>query len=164
MRRIAFNTAAILSLLLCFFLIYSYFRSFLPARLHVESIDGSLMVLSWEGQIPSDPQSDIFNPASEKFCGVRELLRTISPTSDQRFLGFRSIRSGGIFFGVTYHIFAIPYWIIILPTAILPILWLRYRRRQRLRAKSGHCLSCGYDLRESKEKCPECGAAIPATG
>ena len=30
--------------------------------------------------------------------------------------------------------------------------------RRRERKKLGLCVSCGYDLRGSKERCPECGA------
>jgi len=41
-------------------------------------------------------------------------------------------------------------------TATGPLLWLLlYRRRQRLLI--GHCTQCGYDLRASGNRCPECG-------
>jgi len=43
-------------------------------------------------------------------------------------------------------------------TAVLPLVWLRREIRRRRRIKAGHCLSCGYDLRASPERCPECGA------
>ncbi|MCH8965805.1 MAG: hypothetical protein IIB58_12635 [Planctomycetes bacterium] len=50
-----------------------------------------------------------------------------------------------------------------IPTAVLLCLnaWLLhpYHRRRR-RRKLGLCLKCGYDLRASKERCPECGTGF----
>lgn len=45
---------------------------------------------------------------------------------------------------------------------VLPALWLvRYRRRRRRRI-AGACPSCGYDLRASPGRCPECGVITPS--
>jgi hypothetical protein len=43
--------------------------------------------------------------------------------------------------------------------AILPTLWLLRRRRVRLRVRRGLCPACGYDVRASPGRCPECGGA-----
>jgi uncharacterized paraquat-inducible protein A len=57
-----------------------------------------------------------------------------------------------------------PYWCPALMLAMLSTLsarrlWREIRMRRRLAA--GLCLACGYDLRASTERCPECGTVIP---
>jgi hypothetical protein len=49
-----------------------------------------------------------------------------------------------------------PLYAQVLLTAILPGLSLRSWRRRRL------CVSCGYDMRASEGKCPECGMVVPS--
>jgi hypothetical protein len=58
-----------------------------------------------------------------------------------------------------HGLFHVPHWTLALLTSIVPTTWLvrRWRRRQRLTA--GRCLTCGYDLRATPDRCPECGAA-----
>ena len=61
------------------------------------------------------------------------------------------------------HVWAIlPWWMLAAMTAVLPVLWLSDRgrwRRVNRRCMAGLCAVCGYDLRASPERCPECGTA-----
>jgi hypothetical protein len=54
----------------------------------------------------------------------------------------------------------IPCWPLAAATSVLASLWIA---RRRTVLKKGHCIACGYDLRASKERCPECGREIPAS-
>jgi lipopolysaccharide biosynthesis regulator YciM len=42
--------------------------------------------------------------------------------------------------------------------AVLPSVVVARLFARRLRANRGRCRACGYDLRATPEKCPECGA------
>jgi uncharacterized OB-fold protein len=52
----------------------------------------------------------------------------------------------------------IPAVYLALPLSILPATWFVKRLRQRRLAGAGRCAKCGYDLRASPGRCPECGA------
>jgi hypothetical protein len=56
----------------------------------------------------------------------------------------------------------IPYWFSTVMMAGLPFIWWRRRHRRRIRVREQRCVNCGYDLRATPERCPECGMIRPA--
>ena len=57
----------------------------------------------------------------------------------------------------------LPFWIPIL--VLGSTAWCSYAPlRRRKRKKLGLCVKCGYDLRASKDRCPECGEEFDSTG
>lgn len=55
----------------------------------------------------------------------------------------------------TVRIFHIHYWILVLLTAAPAVLRLTLVARRPV--SIGHCPNCGYDLRATPDRCPECG-------
>ena len=81
-----------------------------------------------------------------------------------------NIRFGGVIYKTTkisgvaeWHNLVIRGWELALIFSIAPI--MRYKQHQRhvilLRDRAGLCVNCGYDLRATPDRCPECGRPVP---
>jgi hypothetical protein len=61
----------------------------------------------------------------------------------------------------------LPHWLPFAVFALLPLRWgweMRRHRRWAECARLGVCPTCGYDLRATPARCPECGAEAASAG
>ena len=59
------------------------------------------------------------------------------------------------------HVISVPYWSMLLVPAMPFAFAIARWRRRRSRIRRGLCLVCGYDLRATPDRCPECGTSVP---
>jgi len=72
--------------------------------------------------------------------------------------GFKSQAAGAMIHATTLYVHL---WVVSV-IYLLIVGWAAFRsHKRRGPPKAGFCLRCGYDLRASKERCPECGTPIP---
>jgi hypothetical protein len=83
------------------------------------------------------------------------------PTSAHPF-GFQvAVGSTGGRWPRSFFTIALPFWFLSALLGALPAVSLVHKLRQSRRSRRGLCRSCGYDLRGSTDRCPECGRALP---
>jgi hypothetical protein len=168
LRRILLKAATVLSLLLCAATGALWVRSYrtiddvsyvadgpLPSVSYfANSVDGGMTLDRFVRSAPSPPTPGRV-PAG--FSARHGEPRRFRPPLN--WLGFGAdVRTGP--FGIQYEV-VVPYYAVVLITSVLPALALwRYVRRPR--RADGHCPKCGYDLRATPERCPECGRGTAA--
>ena len=56
-----------------------------------------------------------------------------------------------------YCYVVVPNWLPVVVSSLLPGASLARKQCQKRRSSRGFCASCGYDLRATPDRCPECG-------
>jgi len=170
-----------------------YVHDYFPLLLHgsgtqFQSVGGCLIVE--EAKVPSQPQLFVrmrvdvagFGPPDNPALGpqIRSLLTnptatfisapriTLAAPAPSNYFALRHERATVSMVNATgtlsLQVFLIPYWIIVVALLIGPSTALALRRRNRKRTMDGLCENCGYDLRATPNRCPECGAVpLPVT-
>jgi hypothetical protein len=139
-KRRLFNLAAAVSLLLCV----------ATAGLWVRALNGSNDYIEWQSRsFQQIPTTESF----EKWDRTQWIPDAIFVFGRQPFFGYP--RNS---FSVHFY-----YWAVLPATATLPAIaaWQHIRRRRTLAAR--RCAICGYDLRATPRRCPECGT-VPSRG
>ncbi|MDB5289449.1 MAG: hypothetical protein JWL69_690 [Phycisphaerales bacterium] len=166
MRRRAFTLLTGLSLLLCVATCGLWLRSYwYQDDVGRHTADRAMWVLlSWRGDLVAFHNTQVGLPRREPFWATYS-----GPVNDYTFgsvrwslLGFAIRTSTGTGasenpFTFRTDYFLVPHWFPAALTIILPARQLRILIRRAKRRHSGTCLRCGYDLRATPGRCPECG-------
>jgi hypothetical protein len=157
MKHRLLNILTVLALLLCLAVVAVWVRSYLPEQFHLRSHKGRILLI-----FAAKQHGEWFSPQAWNIS-TDELVHSIylhtggEPGSIRfAFSGFEMAltdRDSGFWF------FAVPHWAVALPLAALAGWGWWTRRRRSRRETAGRCLGCGYDLRGSPGRCPECGTA-----
>jgi hypothetical protein len=88
------------------------------------------------------------------------------PSSNSRWFPFPPVRFQHLVsYSLDIRYVAAAYWLLLPLTLVLPAVAVARHRRQRRchRETNNLCPTCGYDLRSTPYRCPECGTSAPPT-
>jgi hypothetical protein len=181
MRRKLLTLFSVVSLLLCVAACVLWARSFVwyervmwasPDKYRrVQSLNGRLVfelttgyplknASSLTSERVNDDQKDI-----DWAVGLADGWQSNKDVVDWKLGSFAYAASSARYFpaqriATRVRMLVIPYWAVVAATAILPSTALLRMMRRMTRRRRGLCRNCGYDLRASSERCPECGAIV----
>jgi hypothetical protein len=99
----------------------------------------------------------------------RDRTTLMSPRINRFGLGFHLLKTRGLPWGWRTGnrrlvIVYLPYWLLVILTASLPVRWVTGFVRSRPHNQTGFCAHCGYNLTgNTSGVCPECGRTITET-
>jgi hypothetical protein len=181
MKRRLLNLLTAGSLLLCVAVCVLWVRSYWVSedlgfgtprgRCYVCPSSARLDVYLATGEYASEPLGLLYNRRPEPPAWDEVVWRLQDmiggPPESYKVLG---PRMGFAYFGAStplgYYrlsVLSVPCWFVLLLTFLPPLAWVRRRARYH-RLQHALCPRCGYDLRATPDRCPECGAAAGPPG
>jgi hypothetical protein len=166
------NRLTVLSIVLCLAIVGLWVRSYWVQDVFEHCDQGTRrhqMAMSYRGVICLIAEQDLLGMFVDftSISGFGYHSRVAEPREvgfAWRFLGFDGWSYvWDVFpkFEYQYYVF-IPDWFILAIAAILPSVRGISSLRRRRAWVPGRCRQCGYDLRATPDRCPECGI-VPAT-
>jgi hypothetical protein len=158
MKRRLLNLLTAMSLLLCVAVCGMFAWSYDTWRFGTAR--GRMVAVFATGR---DAEPFILNTLRSKQSAANVAFEELAPYVSQswRFAGFE-YQSGAMappLMTFRYRVVALPMWPLLPLSLALPAARLWLARRDQRRGAMKCCLRCGYDLRATPGRCPECGAA-----
>jgi hypothetical protein len=168
-KRRLFNVLAAVSLVLCVSAVFLWISSYrygaraeriTPQRgMAVGTFVGGFYLASWPNPIVSQTRLTFSTcrwDVPYRSADGMSVIVSSPPDVSWRKLGF------GVVSDTVGRSVFVPFWFVACVLAVPPVVAARRSIRLRRRRRHDQCAKCGYDMRATPERCPECGtAALP---